>query len=251
MPESNEQRERSPGTVLVTGGTRGIGRAVVEHMAGLGAPVALTWHSDEALGREVAESLGERVRAFPLDLRDRERPASLVAEVEEALGPIEGLVNNAGMERSELLAMASHDSWEEVIDTNLGGAFRVCRAVLRVMVSRRRGSIVNISSLSALKGVAGQTAYAASKGGLLAMTKSLAREMGKRGIRANAVIPGYVATKMTSHLKPEMVDHLRAAEALKSGVTPQDVASTVAFLLSDQSSAVTGQSFIVDAGNSA
>ena len=236
--------------ILVTGGSRGIGRAIVEKMSQRG-PVAFTWHSNEAAAQEVTEATGGVAKAFHFDLRNRERAQELVTEVESAMGPIDGLVNNAGMERSEILAMASFDSWDEVIDTNLGGAFRMCRAVLRSMVSRRRGSIVNISSLSALRGVSGQAAYAASKAGLLAMTRCLAREMGRRNIRVNAVIPGYVATGMTAHLPEQTVEQLRDPEVLKRGVTPEDVAGTVAFLLSDDSMATTGQSLIVDAGNMA
>ncbi|MEM1182601.1 MAG: SDR family oxidoreductase [Acidobacteriota bacterium] len=236
--------------ILVTGGSRGIGRAIVERLARRG-PVAFTWRSGEDAAKEVVEATSGVAKAFQFDLQDRQRPESLIKEVEAELGPLYGLVNNAGMERSEILAMASFDSWDEVIDTNLGGTFRMCRAALRAMVSRRRGSIVNISSLSAIRGVSGQAAYAASKAGLLAMTRCLAREMGRRSIRVNAVIPGYVATDMTSHLTEATVEQLRDPEVLKRGVTPDDVAGTVAFLLSEDSMATTGQSLIVDAGNMA
>jgi len=236
--------------ILVTGGSQGIGRAIVEKLSDRG-PVAFTYRSNEEAAEEVVAATGGAAEAFRFELRDRERPQALVEEIESTLGPIDGLVNNAGMERSEILAMSSFDSWDEVIDTNLGGAFRMCRAVLRVMVSRRRGSIVNISSLSALRGVSGQSAYAASKAGLLAMTRCLAREMGRRDIRVNAVIPGYVATGMTAHLPAAAVEQLRDPEVLKRGVAPEDVADTVAFLLSDESAATTGQSLIVDAGNMA
>lgn len=236
--------------ILVTGGSRGIGRAIVERLAQDG-PVAFTWRSDEAAAQEVCEVTAGVARAYHLDLKDRGRPEALIKAVEADMGPVDGLVNNAGMERSEILAMSSFDSWDEVIDTNLGGTFRMCRAALRAMVSRRRGNIVNISSLSAIRGVSGQAAYAASKAGLLAMTRCLAREMGRRDIRVNAVIPGYVATGMTAHLSESVVEQLRDPEVLKRGVTPKDVAGTVAFLLSDDSAATTGQSLIVDAGNMA
>lgn len=241
------------GTVLVTGGSRGLGRAVVEALTASGkapeAAVAFTWNSDEAAARAVAEATG--ARAFRLDLRDRARPDDLVEEVETALGPLEGLVNNAGLRRESLLAMTSDEDWDAVLDSNLGGLFRCCRAVLRGMMVRRRGSIVNVSSLSALHGVAGQGAYAASKAGILGLTRSLAREAGKRGVRVNAVVPGFVATDLTAGLPEAAIAHLRAGECLACGVRPEDVARAVAFLLSEAAAAITGQSLVVDAGASA
>ena len=237
------------GTVLVTGGSRGLGRAVVEALSGPGAVVAFTWRSGEAAAREVEAATG--ARAFHLDLRDRARPDDLISEVESALGPVEGLVNNAGLRRESLLAMTSDADWDEVLDSNLGGLFRCCRAVLRGMMVRRRGAIVNVSSLSALHGVAGQGAYAASKAGILGMTRSLAREAGKRGVRVNAVVPGFVPTDLTAGLPEAAVAHLRAGECLARGVRPEDVAQAVVFLLSDRAAAITGQTLVVDAGASA
>lgn len=236
--------------VLVTGGSRGLGRAVVELLAAeTGCQIAFTWSSQEAAAREVAEATG--ARAFHLDLLDRGRPDDLVAEVEEALGPLAGLVNNAGLRRESLLALTSDQDWDAVLEANLGGLFRCCRAVLRGMMVRRRGSIVNVSSLSALHGVAGQGAYAASKAGVLGLTRSLAREAGKRSVRVNAVVPGYVATDLTAGLPEAAVSSLRAGECLARGVQPVDVAQAVLFLLSDRAAAITGQSLVVDAGASA
>lgn len=239
------------GTVLVTGGSRGIGRAVVEALVADGWSVAFTWNTDEAAARAVEEAAEGRAHAFRLDLRDRTRPDSLVEEVETVLGPVEGLVNNAGLRRESLLALTSDDDWDLVLDANLGGLFRCCRAVLRGMIVRRRGAIVNVASLSALHGVAGQAAYAASKAGILGLTRSLAREVGKRGVRVNAVVPGFVATGLTAGLPEAAVAHLRAGECLPGGTSPQAVASAVAFLLSDRAAAVTGQTLVVDAGASA
>lgn len=239
--------------VLITGGSRGLGRAIVEALcaetAETGWRVAFTWSSREEAAREVAAATG--ARAFHLDLRDRGRPDDLVSEVEAALGPLTGLVNNAGLRRESLLALTSDEDWDAVLDANLGGLFRCCRAVLRGMMVRRRGAIVNVSSLSALHGVAGQGAYAASKAGILGLTRSLAREAGKRGVRVNAVVPGYVATDLTAGLPEAAVAALRAGECLSRGVQAADVAQAVLFLLSDRAAAITGQSLVVDAGASA
>lgn len=147
--------------------------------------------------------------------------------------------------------MTSDDQWRESIDTNLGGAFRLCRAVLPRMVTRRRGSIVLVSSLAAVRGLPGVTAYAAGKAGLLGMAKSLAREVGSREVRVNAVLPGFVATTMTTHLTEERIHQLRAPECLPGGVSAREVATVIRFLLSSDSSAITGQALRVDAGASA
>jgi 3-oxoacyl-[acyl-carrier protein] reductase len=241
------------GTVLVTGGSRGIGRAVVEALAAEAGDrsLAFTWNASENQARQLEEELNGRARAFCLDLADRGRPDDLVSEVEEALGPVEALVNNAGIRRESLLALTSDQDWDAVVDTNLGGLFRCCRAVLRGMMVRRHGAIVNVASLSALHGVAGQAAYAASKAGILGLTRSLAREVGKRGVRVNAVVPGFVETDLTSGVPEAAVAHLRAGECLAPGTRAEDVAHAVLFLLSDRAAAITGQTLIVDAGASA
>lgn len=233
---------------LITGGSRGIGRAIVETLLAQGHTVALTHRSESPPIQNLEEAWGEKVRAFTFDLADRERPQSLIREIEDTMGPISGLVNNAGIQRSELTALMSDASWDEILDVNLGGAFRLTREVLRAMVSRRRGAIVNVASLSALNGVAGHSAYAASKAGLIAMTRCLAREMGRRNIRVNAVVPGFVATDMTADLTEDAVALLRSRESLPRGVTSQDVARAVAFLLSDDAAGITGQALPVDGG---
>jgi 3-oxoacyl-[acyl-carrier protein] reductase len=245
-------------TVLVTGGSRGIGRAVVEALAaapaagGDAAPaVAFTWRANEAAAREVEAVTGGRARAFHLDLRDRARPDDLIAEVEAALGPLHGLVNNAGERREGLLAMMSDEDWDAVLDVNLGGLFRCCRAALRGMLVRRRGAIVNVASLSALHGVAGQGAYAASKAGILGLTRALAREVGKRGVRVNAVVPGFVPTDLTAGVPAAAAAALRAGECLPGGTSAGAVADAVLFLLSERAAAITGQTLVIDAGASA
>ncbi len=236
---------------LVTGGSRGIGRAIVETLLGDGWTVAFTYRRDETAARAIEAAAAGRARGVVLDLRDRDRPDSLVHEIEDALGPIDALVNNAGVRRESLLAMTPDRDWDEIMDVNLAGAFRCCRAVLPKMMHRRRGTIVNVSSLSAVSGVAGQTAYAASKSALLGMTRALAREVGKRGIRVNAVLPGFVATDMTVALPPAAVQALRSHECLARGTSPADIANLIAFLVSERAAAITGQAIAIDAGTSA
>ena len=236
---------------LVTGGSRGIGRAIVRALAADGWTVAFTWREREDEARRLAVELGDAARPFRLDLLDRARPGSLVVEVEERVGPIAGFVNNAGVRRDALLAALPDEAWDELLDANLGGVFRCCRAVVPRMLRRRSGSIVNVSSLTAVHGVAGQAAYGAAKAGILGLTRCLAREVGSRGIRVNAVIPGFVPTEMVADAPPERVAALRAAEVLTGGVTTVSVADAVAFLLSDRAASITGQTLVIDAGTSA
>jgi 3-oxoacyl-[acyl-carrier protein] reductase len=236
---------------LVTGGSRGIGRAAVEALLAEGWTVAFTYRSDENSAHEIETASAGRARGFLLDLRDRERPGHLVTEIEQSIGPLDALVNNAGLRRESLLAMTPDRDWDEVMDVNLDGVFRCCRAVLPPMMHRRRGSIVNVSSLSAVSGVVGQTAYAASKAALLGMTRALAREVGKRGVRVNAVLPGFVPTDMTASLSDDVVRTLRSRECLSRGTSAGDVANLVTFLISDRAAAITGQALIVDSGTSA
>lgn len=238
----------SDGPALVVGGSRGIGRAVVETLVAAGRTVAFTWATREEDARTLAESSQERARPFRFDLHDRDAAATLLVQVEEAVGPLAALVDNAGVRRDALLSLMSDDDWDWVVDANLGGVFRVCRAALPGMLRRRCGAIVNVSSLSALHGVPGQAAYAASKAGIIGLTRALARECGKRGVRVNAIVPGYVPTDFVADLPAPLAEQLRAAECLKEGVTPRAVAGAVAFLLSDGAAAITGQAIVVDAG---
>jgi 3-oxoacyl-[acyl-carrier protein] reductase len=237
-------------TAIVTGGSRGIGRAIVEVLVRDGWTVAFTWRSDEASARAVEVAVPD-ARAFRLDARDRPRAAALVAEVESGLGPVAALVNNAGIQRDTLLALTSDEQWDEILDVNVGGVFRCCRAVLPGMISRRAGAIVNVASLSAVRGRPGQAAYAASKAAVVGLTRALSREVGKRGVRVNAVLPGFVATEMTGSLPPELVSELRAMESLKAGTGVGAVAEAVAFLVSERAASVTGQALVVDSGASA
>ena len=239
------------GVALVIGGSRGIGRAVVRLIASSGGRVAFTYQTDEAAARGLEAEFPGAVKSWRFDLADRQGPGTIVREIEAALGPIAGLVNNAAIRRDALLAATPDADWDAVIDANLGGPFRCCRAVLPLMIARRQGSIVNVSSLTAVRGVAGQAAYGAAKAGLIGLTKSLAREVGRRNVRVNAVVPGLVMTEMVADIPAERLQALRGIEALPSGTLPEDVAEMIAYLLSDGARAITGQAFFVDAGSSA
>jgi 3-oxoacyl-[acyl-carrier protein] reductase len=238
-------------TALVTGGSRGIGRAIVEALVAADYVVAFTYRTGVEAAQEVEAALAGRARAFQLELEHRIDPRPLVKEIEESLGPLEALINNAGIRREALLAMTSDRDWDAVMEVNLGGVFRCCRAVLPAMMHRRRGAIVNVASLAALSGLAGQTVYAASKAGVLGLTRALAREVGKRGVRVNAVLPGFVSTDLTNSLPAAVIEALRSHECLSRGTTADDVAALVAFLVSDKAAAITGQAILVDAGTSA
>lgn len=240
-----------PGPVLITGGSRGIGRALVEALVAREVPVAFTYQSSHALAEEIVAKSDGRARAYRFDLSDRERTASLVEEVEAAIGPLWGLVNNAAVRRDGLMALYSDADWQSTMEANVDGPFRLTRAVLKTMMPRRKGAVVMISSLTAIHGVGGQTAYGASKAALLGMTRSLARECGKRNLRVNALVPGFVLTEMTAQLSEEQIKLLRAPECLPSGVTPQMVADAALFLLSTAAAGITGQTLVVDAGTSA
>ncbi|OZC04205.1 3-oxoacyl-[acyl-carrier-protein] reductase [Rubricoccus marinus] len=237
-------------TVLVTGGTRGIGRAIVEAASGAGARVAFTYRSSSETANALAEQLGgaERALAIQADAGDPEQAAGAVQSVVDAWGQIDGLVVNAGITRDGLMIRMTPEDWEAVISTNLTGAFHVCKAAYRPMMKQRAGSIVTISSVVGVTGNAGQANYAASKAGLIGFTKSLARELGGRGVRANVVAPGYIKTDMTADLGENVTGHMKEQIPLKRLGQPEDIAAAVLFLLSDASTYVTGHTLHVDGG---
>ncbi len=227
---------------LVTGASRGIGRAIAEELARAGASVVLGYRSGKDEAEELASAIGGRaVRA------DVSSPDDARRLVEEA-GDIDVLVNNAGLTRDGLLARMSDDDWRTVIETNLSSVFYTCRAVTRPMMKKRRGSIVNISSIVGVHGNWGQTNYAASKAGIIGFTKSLARELGSRNIRANVVAPGYVKTALTDVLPDEATAAMVQQTPLGRVADPEEIAGAVRFLASDQASFITGDVLLVDGG---
>jgi 3-oxoacyl-[acyl-carrier protein] reductase len=236
---------------LVTGGSRGIGASICRELAGAGASVAVNYARDAAAAAAVCDQItaaGGVAQAVQGDVASADGAASLVAAVESGIGPIEILVNNAGITRDDLIMRLSEEDWRDVIDTNLGGAFFTCRALSRPMLKRRSGSIVNISSIVGVRGNAGQTNYAASKAGLIGLTKALAKELGGRGIRVNAITPGYIATELTDALPDAARDAILANTPLGRLGDPSDVARAVRFLCSDAAAFITGDVLAVDGG---
>jgi 3-oxoacyl-[acyl-carrier protein] reductase len=227
---------------LVTGGSRGIGRAIVAELAGAGAEVVFGFHTGADEAAALAEELD--VRAVQADVSSADGARRLVDEA----GDVDLLVNNAGLTRDGLLARMSDDDWRTVIDTNLSAVFYTCRAVTRPMMKRRAGSIVNISSIVGVHGNGGQANYAASKAGMIGFTKSLARELGSRGVRANVIAPGYVKSRLTDVLPEEATGAMLANTPLGRLGEPEDVARAVRFLCSDEASFITGEVLLVDGG---
>jgi len=227
---------------LVTGGSRGIGRAIALELGRAGAEVVVGYRSDAEEAEAAATEAGGR--AVQADVAD---PAEATRLVEEA-GDLDILVNNAGLTRDGLLARMSDDDWRDVIETNLSSVFYTCRAVTRGMMKKRAGSIVNVSSIVGLHGNWGQTNYGASKAGIIGFTKSLARELGSRNVRANVVAPGYVNTRLTDVLPEEAREAMLANTPLGRLGNPEDVAGAVRFLCSDEASFITGEVLLVDGG---
>jgi 3-oxoacyl-[acyl-carrier protein] reductase len=232
---------------LVTGSTRGIGRAIAEVLHAAGAKVAVVGRNAEQAGA-VAKAMGERAAGFGCDVAQAAQVEALIAGAEQALGPIGILVNNAGLTRDNLLLRLSEQDWDEVLAANLKGAFLTSRAVIKGMMKRRQGRIINITSIVGITGNKGQANYAASKAGLIGFTKSVAREYASRNVLVNCIAPGYIETDMTAALPPESRDALLGQIALGRLGRPADVAGAVLFLASELASYMTGQVLIVDGG---
>ena len=232
---------------LVTGSTRGIGRAIAEAFAESGARVAVVGRDLER-ANEAATAIGNGAVGFAADVSDTAAVTKLVEDVEKAFGSIDILVNNAGITRDNIVMRLKDEDWDAVQNANLRGAFASIRAVSRGMMKRRAGRIINVASIVGLIGNKGQANYAASKAGLIALTKSVAKELGSRNILINAVAPGFIDTEMTAKMTPEAREALGKQIALERLGTVQDVAAMVTFLASDLASYITGQVFVVDGG---
>ena len=239
----------SNGAVIVTGASRGIGRAIAEELADAGHDLALVARSAEAL-EELAGQLGEKVKvlACPGDIADFARVEEIVSAVNAEFGSVKGLVNNAGVTKDGLIMRMSPENWQVPLDVNLGGTFYFTRAVAALMMRQRSGRIVNITSVIGITGNAGQANYAASKAGIIALTKSVAKELGGRGITCNAVAPGFIATDMTADLPEKVRTEMLGQIPLKRFGEGRDVAGVVKFLLSPDAAYITGQTLVVDGG---
>ena len=251
----NENRAAFP-VALVTGGSRGIGEAIVRSLAKAGYAVAINCSSEKSFGAaerlaaEVSESCGVEARAFRADVASFAEVGTMVSEIQAAWGRIDVLVNNAGITRDGLLARMSEEAFDQVIEVNLKGAFNCLRHVAPLMMKQRNGRIVSVSSVVGLYGNAGQVNYAASKAGIIGLTKSAAKELAPRGITANAVAPGFIETDMTQAMGEKAIEAVRGRIAMKEFGKPQDVANAVCFLASDKARYITGQVLAIDGGMS-
>ena len=232
---------------VVTGGSRGIGLAIAQALAGAGAKVAVLAR-DGARAQQAAQNLGAGAHGWACDVADAQQAETTLGAVEQALGPVAILVNNAGITRDNLLFRIGEDDWDQVLDTNLKGAFLMTKLAARGMIKRRWGRVVNITSVVGLVGNKGQANYAASKAGLIGFTKAVAKELSSRNVLVNAVAPGYIDTEMTQNIAAEAKQALQAAIPLGRLGQGADVAAAVLFLASDLASYITGQVLVVDGG---
>lgn len=238
-------------TALVTGGGRGIGREIALTLAGYGADVAVNYSGSKEKAEETASLIraaGRRAAVIQADISQKEDCVRLFKETAEALGPIDILVNNAGITRDNLAVRMSESEFVQVIDTNLKGAFFCMQLAGKVMMRKRYGRIVSLSSISGVHGNAGQINYCAAKAGIIGMTKCLAKELASRNVTVNAVAPGYIDTDMTAVLPEKVKEAALAQIPLGRMGTPKDIAETVAFLASDRAAYITGQVISVDGG---
>ncbi len=234
-------------TALVTGSTRGIGRAIADTLSTAGARVAIVGR-DQARAAEVAAAVGNGAQGFAADVAEPASIVALIDAVEKAFGQIDILVNNAGLTRDNILFRIKDEEWDTVLDANLRGAFIAIRTASRGMIKRRWGRIINIASVVGITGNKGQANYAASKAGLIGLTKSVAKELGSRNVLVNAVAPGFIETDMTAAMTPEARGALSGQIPLERLGAPQDVAGVVAFLASEHAAYITGQTLVVDGG---
>lgn len=247
--------ELSGRVALVTGGSRGMGRAIALKLASLGAKVAVNYVAlepqNEADAQSVVESIGQgggEAMAVEADIRKGDEVKAMADRVVERWDKIDILINNAGITRDTLILRMSEQAWDDVIETNLRGAYLCSKAALRSMIRQNWGRIISVSSVAGVIGNAGQTNYAASKAGLIGLTKSLARELGSRGITANAVAPGFIKTQMTERLPDEVKSSILSVTSLQRFGEPEEVAELVGFLATDRAAYITGQVIGIDGG---
>ncbi len=235
---------------LITGASRGIGRATAERFARGGYDLALVSRSEEALNRvkEELSGYGVRILVFPADVSDFQRAQEVVETTVKEMGRIDVLVNNAGTTLDKFLLRTTEEDWDRIIDINLKSVFNYSKAASRYMLKQKGGVIINVSSVVGLIGNAGQASYAASKAGIIAFTKSLAKELGSRNIRVVAVAPGFIETDLTSSLPQDIKDYYFQQIALRRFGKPEDVAGVIYFLASEDAAYITGQTIIVDGG---
>ena len=236
---------------IVTGGSRGIGRAIVKELSARGANVAFSFSKNKEMADELVAEVaasGRRAMAFQADATDAAGAEQMVRTVKSELGSVDYLVNNAGITRDKLIMMMSEEDWDAVLDTNLKGVFNVTKPVISIMVRQRRGSVLNIASISGVVGMAGQSNYSASKAGLIGFTKALAKEVGRRSITVNALALGLIETDMTSILPEEYRKKIIEQIPLNRYGTAPEVARIAAFLLSDDAKYITGQVIQADGG---
>ncbi|MFA5556903.1 MAG: 3-oxoacyl-[acyl-carrier-protein] reductase [Flavobacteriaceae bacterium] len=238
-------------TAIITGASRGIGRGIAKVFAQQGANVAFTYSSSIQAAQELENELatyGIKVKGYQSDAADFNQAQTLVDEVVKEFGTVDILINNAGITKDNLLMRISEEDFDKVIEVNLKSVFNMTKAVQRIMLKNKSGSIINMSSVVGVKGNAGQTNYAASKAGVIGFSKSVALELGSRNIRCNVIAPGFIETEMTDKLSSEIVEGWRNSIPLKRGGTPEDVANVCVFLASDMSAYITGQTINVDGG---
>lgn len=248
MAETTAGRGLDGKVAIVTGGSRGIGRAIAERLAEEGARVVVVARSAEGAEAAAAELPGDQHVGIACDISDREAVDALIKRVESELGGLDILVNNAGITADNILVRLNDEDWDRVLDTNLKGAFLMVRAAARGMMKRRTGRIINITSVVGLTGNRGQVNYAASKAGLVGLTKSVAKELASRNVLCNAVAPGFIETDMTAELSDAALEALQGQIALGRLGAPEDVAGVVAFLAGPDGSYMTGQVLVVDGG---
>ena len=233
---------------FITGGAKGIGSAIVKRLIKDGYKVAFTYNNSEEKANSLANEFGEKCKAYKLDITDSDAVKAVVDDIEKDFGEIAVLVNNAGVAEQALFTDITDDMWHRMIDTNLSGAFYCSRAVLKYMINRKSGKIINIASIWGETGGSCEVHYSASKSGLIGMTKALAKEVGLSGITVNSVSPGVILTDMTSHFDEETMNALKEETPLNKIGTPEDVAGAVSFLASKDADFITGQNISVNGG---